>query len=753
MLSKIVPARLQKSKFNPDPKPLKLVIMSATLNVQDLFHEKLFPADKRPPIVEAEGRQHRVTTHFALRSRADYVEEVVEKVERAHRKLPSGGILVFLTGKVEINHVKERLSVLLAPRNARGGRARSPLMGISASELPLESDDVDLGIVKLNEKEDDLDLNILTALEDEAEEKEFDISDDEDGSEEGILAQTQPKGPSNSKEPYISVHILPFHSQLPSTDQEKVFESPPPGARLIVLATNVAETSLTIPGIRYVFDTGRSKERRYNLKTGVQSFEVDYISKASAQQRAGRAGRTGPGHCWRLYTSAVYERFFPEHAEPEILRIPAESVVLQLKGFGYPRPINEFPFPTPPAAQTLIKAEQLLKNLGGLSTTGSITELGVQFSLYPLSPRLGKILAMGIAERNRHLLPHVLDLVSALAVAEVFITEAQLNLTHSSSLNQQHDMDSEMDTTHLHKLKQEHGRATASLIKHDETSDAMKLLTATMLYTRTVSAREREQICRSYFLRAKAMAEVAQLRGQLDHLVRLNNHAKIPSASLASSAQQTNLSSAKVTAQLNALVASGYIDHLAIRYDLTPSSLDQQFQKPGRAIDVPYCPLMPLHEHGGSMALNQRAVFIHPSSVLARSSVKSLPEYIVYSQLQRSVAHVVSTTSEAAAMYAMANDEAKKIPKTRMLPLTPITPAQISLLTRDTALLHYGKPLAKSKIEDLPGLPKRRECWVSCEVRGSGGIGTLGWGLPPVKVRQVMDVKTKEGWRVEEVLS
>jgi ATP-dependent RNA helicase DHX37/DHR1 len=121
------------------------------------------------------------------------------------------------------------------------------------------------------------------------------------------------------------MHILPLYSLLPTAEQLKVFEAPPEGSRLVVLATNVAETSLTIPGIRYVFDCGRAKERKYDRTSGVQSFEVSWISKASANQRAGRAGRIGPGHCYRMYSSAVYERDFEEHAQPEILRMPIEG--------------------------------------------------------------------------------------------------------------------------------------------------------------------------------------------------------------------------------------------------------------------------------------------------------------------------------------------------------------------------------------------------------------------------------------------
>ncbi|KAL2426507.1 putative ATP-dependent RNA helicase DHR1 [Exophiala dermatitidis] len=781
MLSKIVPARMQKSQFNPNPTPLKLIIMSATLNIGDFLHDKLFTPSLRPPIVEAEGRQHRVTTHFALRSRGDYVDEVIEKVRRAHRKLPRGGILVFLTGQNEIRQVASRLRELLAPRNKPDNKlAATPRVQIAANEAPLEAEDWEIGELKVtNNGQDDFDLEILTHSEDEAEEAEFDISDDDEENEPGEngshLTTTQRATSSaqgKEKEPYTSVHILPLYSQLPTSEQLKVFEPPPAGSRLIVLATNVAETSLTIPGIRYVFDTGRSKERKYNLDTGVQSFEIDYISKASAQQRAGRAGRTGPGHCWRLYTSAVYEQYFPEHAEPEILRAPAESVVLQLKGFEYPRPVAQFPFPTPPAAVSLNKAEQLLKNLGALTSTGTITELGTQLASYPLSPRLGKILAAGI--NNPDLIWQVLALVSGLAVSEIYISEAQLDLLDPEVsadaertqdevyTRQQQQEDDERD-----RLRQEYGRVRATLTRLDKTSDAMKLLTAVTMYldattSKTNSEEDRRKFCRDFFLRSKAMAEVSQLRGQLEGLVRANHRSTITSETLAKS-RSLSFGSKKLPAnkikQLNAIVASGYIDQVAIRYDRAPAA-PADIAKPRRAIDVPYLPLVPLHDDPHAPTA-LKAVYIHPSSVLARLSVKEMPEYIVYSHLQRSQAHSVAESDAAAALgerhAAMAT--AVKIPKTRMFPLTPLDGAQLVQLARDTALIEYGKPVPRSKVEEIPGSgsrsgssPKRRECWVIPELRGAKS-GALGWPLPPVKVRQVLDVKSKSGWRVEKVLS
>jgi ATP-dependent RNA helicase DHX37/DHR1 len=679
---------------------------------------------------------------------------VIEKVTRAHKKLPHGGILVFLTGQNEIKQVADRLRQELVPRSSSFTGVNAPRVQIAASEAPLEAEDMDVGNFEIKEGQDDFEIDILTQSDEEEEAHEFEVSDDEDG-DEGETQSGHASLSKSTKEPYTSVHVLPLYSQLPTTEQLKVFEPAPLGARMIVLATNVAETSLTIPGMRYVFDTGRSKERKYNLDSGVQSFEIDYISKASAQQRAGRAGRTGPGHCWRLYTSAVYEQFFPEHAEPEILRAPAESVVLQLKGFEYPLPVANFPFPTPPAASSLNKAEQLLRNLGALTTEGKITDLGRQLSMYPLSPRLGRIMAAGVKDVS--MIWQVLSLVSSLAVSEIFITEAQLNLDHRPSESTTTDngdrvytLSAQQDDEARDNLKQSFGRARATLSRHDKTSDVLKLFTAVSMY---LDSPNKAQFCTDYFLRPKAMAEIAQLHSQLESLIRANHRSTITQETLLQS-KTTKLSTSRAKL-LNTIAASGHIDNLAIRWDMHPLPPDMTLAtKPRRAIDVAYIPLIPLTSSSND-PLVDKVIYIHPSSILSRLPIKSLPEYIVYSQLQRSQPKTSSLS---------VNDK----PKIRMFPLTPLDAAQISLLARDTALVEYGKPVRGSKVEDVPAgstdsstgtgtgggsssTRKKRIAWVTCEIRG--GKGMTGWPLPPVKVRQVFDVKSRSGWRVEEVLS
>jgi ATP-dependent RNA helicase DHX37/DHR1 len=245
--------------------------------------------------------------------------------------------------------------------------------------------------------------------------------------------------------PTAPMHILPLYSLLPTDKQMRVFRSPPEGHRLVVISTNVAETSLTIPNIRYVVDCGMAKERTYDQASSIQSFDISWISKAAASQRAGRAGRTGPGHCYRLYSSNVYETQFPQHGTPEILRTPIEGVVLQMKSMNIDQVVN-FPFPTPPDRAGLQTAEKVLINLGALTATSvsgkrvtvpaRITELGQAMSLFPLSPRFSKMLVTG---QQHGCLPYVIAVVSALSVGDPFLRPEAVGISLDADEEDQPD--------------------------------------------------------------------------------------------------------------------------------------------------------------------------------------------------------------------------------------------------------------------------------------------------------------------------
>jgi ATP-dependent RNA helicase DHX37/DHR1 len=687
MLSRIVEQRAKPDLEDGLIRPLKLVIMSATLRVSDFLQNDNLFRSGIPPFVQAEGRQYPVTVHFSRRTRRDYVEEAFRKVLKAHRKLPHGGILVFLTGQNEIKTLLSQLRKALSPSTASTASVR---VQVVASEAPLETEDLELGADQQQDEEDASDLEIVTQSDEgDDEDHEFDIEEESPSSISGV-------------------HLLPLYSQLPTKEQLRVFDVPPPGSRLIILATNVAETSLTIPGIRYVIDCGRSKERVYDPTTGVQTFEVGWISKASAEQRKGRAGRTGPGHCYRLYSSAVYERDFAEHADPEILRTPMESIVLQLKSMGIDM-VARFPFPTPPDRQSLMKAEKLLRNLGALSESGQVTTLGRSLSNYPLSPRFSKMLSLG----NQHdCIPYVVALVAGLSVGDLFMPENQTDIT---PIRRQEDQiysqaDQELDTQREQRRKR-YNEVRAAFSKYDRASDALKMLTAVCAY----GWEESDVWCEEHFVRAKAMKEAMQLRQQLTNIVRVSN----PAASLTRFEPRLAPANSKQLKALNQIVTAGFIDQVAIRADCSPNPPDVA-RRPKRAIDVPYLPLIPL-ERGD-------AVYLHPSSVLTRTASEKLPKYIVYSHLQQSVASQVG-------------DESTKI---RMFPLTTTGDLQLAALARGSPLLTYGRPIGK--IESLGGFPERRECVVVPALVGRAG--STGWPLTAQKVVQVKD--SKVGWVIEK---
>ncbi|KAI5478143.1 hypothetical protein MNV49_005407 [Pseudohyphozyma bogoriensis] len=191
---------------------------------------------------------------------------------------------------------------------------------------------------------------------------------------------------------------VPLYSSLPPQQQQKIFEKAPPPrtpdgppGRKVVISTNIAETSLTIDGIVYVVDPGFSKQKIYNPRIRVESLLVSPISKASAQQRAGRAGRTRPGKCFRLYTESDYAKELEAQTYPEILRCNLASVILELKKLGI-NDLVHFDYMDPPAPETVMRALELLNYLAAFDDEGELTPLGDLMSTFPLEPQLAKML-------------------------------------------------------------------------------------------------------------------------------------------------------------------------------------------------------------------------------------------------------------------------------------------------------------------------------------------------------------------------
>ena len=185
--------------------------------------------------------------------------------------------------------------------------------------------------------------------------------------------------------------IVPIYANLPSDMQAKVFEPTPPGARKVVLATNIAETSLTIDNIIYVIDPGFNKQNSYNARTGMESLIVVPVSKASANQRAGRAGRVAAGKCFRLYTAWAYQHELEQNTVPEIQRVNLGNVVLLLKSLGI-NDLIHFDFLDPPPHETLVLALEQLYALGALNHMGELTKLGRRMAEFPVDPMQSKMI-------------------------------------------------------------------------------------------------------------------------------------------------------------------------------------------------------------------------------------------------------------------------------------------------------------------------------------------------------------------------
>ena len=210
--------------------------------------------------------------------------------------------------------------------------------------------------------------------------------------------------------------ILPVYSALPSEMQSKIFEPAPPGSRKVVIATNIAETSITIDQIYYVIDPGFVKQNAYDPKLGMDSLVVTPISQAQAKQRAGRAGRTGPGKCFRLYTEAAFQSEMLPTSIPEIQRQNLSNTILMLKAMGI-NDLLHFDFMDPPPTNTMLTALEELYALSALDDEGLLTRLGRKMADFPMEPDLAKVL---IASVDMGCSDEILSIVAMLSVQTVF---------------------------------------------------------------------------------------------------------------------------------------------------------------------------------------------------------------------------------------------------------------------------------------------------------------------------------------------
>ena len=370
---------------------------------------------QKPRLIKVESRQYEVTMHYSKVTKEDYEEETFKTVCKIHKNLPLGHILVFLTGRQEIQVMVERLRI------------------------------------ELDDKKQD---NQQSKMNVDEEDEKSENSDKEEGEGEN-------NNFSENEDQRIPVQILPLYSMLSPEEQSKVFEAPKEGHRLIVVSTNIAETSITIPNIKYVVDCGREKQKVYDSQLRMSKFMISWVSKASADQRAGRAGRTGPGHCYRLFSSALFGKM-TQYATPEILRVPIDQTILQLKSLGV-NDLVKFPFITSPNLEQVKSTLRELCILGALEVKSNknvedefkqdlipiedekliseehdqilncnfdadktrITDLGILLSTIPLSPKYAKMLIFG---QKAKIIELAILTVASLTVQELFVKPKMTNL-------------------------------------------------------------------------------------------------------------------------------------------------------------------------------------------------------------------------------------------------------------------------------------------------------------------------------------
>ncbi|CAK1359089.1 unnamed protein product [Cercospora beticola] len=212
--------------------------------------------------------------------------------------------------------------------------------------------------------------------------------------------------------------VLPLYAALPQHAQQRIFERAPPNTRKVILSTNIAETSVTVPGVRFVIDTGKAKIKQFRPRLGIESLLIKPISRSSADQRKGRAGREAPGQCFRLFTEAEYKSL-EQQTKPEILHCDLTGAVLKMKARGI-EDVFGFPFLTPPSQEAMGRSLMQLHQLGCINDAGKITEIGRKVARLPLPPPLGRVI-LESAKPERDCLLEVIDVVAGLDVESIWL--------------------------------------------------------------------------------------------------------------------------------------------------------------------------------------------------------------------------------------------------------------------------------------------------------------------------------------------
>ncbi|GMP51749.1 hypothetical protein CsSME_00017860 [Camellia sinensis var. sinensis] len=367
--------------------------------------------------------------------------------------------------------------------------------------------------------------------------------------------------------------ILPLHGSLPPELQVRVFSPPPPNCRRFIVATNIAETSLTVDGVVYVIDSGYVKQRQYNPSTGMYSLDVVQISRVQADQRAGRAGRTLPGKCYRLYPSMVYNEELLDATVPEIQRSSLAGTVLYLKSLDLPdMDILKFDFLDSPSSESLEDALKQLYLIDAIDENGSISSIGRTMAELPLEPSLSRTLM----EANEYGC-----LSQALTVAAMLSAETTLLPGRSKSTEKKRKHDS------------------SDLPNGSGWGDHIQLLQIYELWDQTDYDVD---WCKDNNLQVRGMKFVRDVRKQLSQIMQ-----KIAKGSLDVRTNERRKESQEDYRNLRKSLSVGYANQLAER--------------------------MIRHNGYRTLGFKPQLVQVHPSSVLRTDEEGMLPNYVVYHEL------------------------------------------------------------------------------------------------------------------------
>ena len=531
--------RKMKYNYSKDNKneeksvlPLRLIIMSATLRVSEFSENKIFSGLLKPRIVEISSRQYPVHIYHSKKTENDYINEAFKYCCKIHSRLPEGNVIVFLTGKREILDLCKKLKDEFSGIN-----------NIIENEPEIKNKD-NYNIIEEKKDENDNKNDEIKTEEKKAEEK---IVEEIDKNENNIIQE--------DKKNYSPVVVLPLYSSMEPDEQMKIYQEHK-GKRMIVVSTNVAETSLTIPGVRYVIDSGRVKKRIYKSGLSFSTFKIEWISQASSNQRSGRAGRTCEGYCYRLYSNGLYVKM-DKFTEPQISTSPLSQVILTLKSMKV-KNIYSFPFITKPKLFFIDKSLEHLVNVGAVdipdieninkinrimnmlkdneniekdeisedleqrkdSTT--ITEIGKLMAKFPVEPKLGKILIMA---NNFDLLEYAILIVAILSIENL------------------------IDFTSLNMSKKEYKEILKELNAYNNLSDILTYMSLVILILKGKN--------KKININSKKITELKNLSNQLISLCKYNfkkNIKKISEITLPSNNQEILLLQ---------IILSSFIDNIA----------------------------------------------------------------------------------------------------------------------------------------------------------------------------------------------